>query len=180
MALSGFVERIRADGHPEVPYFDPLDGGVEAECLFVLEAPGPKAVFSGFVSRNNPDETAKNWFTLNAAAGIDRQRTAIWNIVPWYLGDGSQIRSATAADITQGVSYLMQVIEMLSSVRIIGLVGRAAAKARGQISDRHPKLRIVNVPHPSPTFINRSRQNRQTVLDALRGVATLLDEVAQD
>lgn len=107
-ALTAFVDSIRAEGHPDVPYFDPLDGGVHAECLFVLEAPGPKAVRSGFVSRNNPDETAKNWFEMNLEVGIDRKRTAIWNVVPWYVGTGSVIRSVMAADIREGQPYLMK------------------------------------------------------------------------
>ena len=40
-----------------IPHFDPLDGGSNAQVLFLMEAPGPKASASGFVSRNNPDET---------------------------------------------------------------------------------------------------------------------------
>ncbi len=46
MSLSGL--------HQEIPFFDPLDGDVNARCLFVAEAPGPRAVLSGFVSRDNP------------------------------------------------------------------------------------------------------------------------------
>jgi hypothetical protein len=79
-----------------VPYFDPADGGEGAECLFVLEAPGTRAVQSGFVSRDNPDETAKNLLLLNAEAGIPRELTAIWNIVPWYIGTTERIQAATA------------------------------------------------------------------------------------
>jgi hypothetical protein len=41
--------------------------------LFVLEAPGPQAVRSGFMSRNNPDETAKNWFDPSRDTGINRR-----------------------------------------------------------------------------------------------------------
>jgi uracil-DNA glycosylase len=174
-ALSHFVDRVRAEGHPHVPYFDPLDGGVQAECLFVLEAPGSRAKESGFVSRNNPDETAKNWLELNVEADIERKRTAIWNVVPWYLGDGSQIRAAKTADIRHGLVYLLQVIEMFPNLRIVGLVGRAAGRVRSQIAHQYPKLTIVEVPHPSPTFINRSPQNRPAVLDGLRKIAALLN-----
>jgi uracil-DNA glycosylase len=82
--LTEFVEALRSKtGYGEdIPNFDPADGGVEARCLFLLEAPGRKAVRSGFVSRNNPDETAKNFFKLNHEAGIPRHDTAIWNVVP--------------------------------------------------------------------------------------------------
>ncbi|HET6962909.1 MAG TPA: hypothetical protein VFJ27_10445, partial [Terriglobia bacterium] len=58
--LTSFVDTIRDEtGYgTAIPYFDPADGGVRALCLFLLEAPGPKAVRRGFISRNNPDETA--------------------------------------------------------------------------------------------------------------------------
>src|SRR6266581_3517335 len=86
--LTAFVGALRHEGGPGVaiPYFDPWDGGVDAEILYLLEAPGPQAVASGFISRNNPDESAKNFFELNAEAKIPRKRTVTWNIVPWYIG----------------------------------------------------------------------------------------------
>ena len=77
-ALTEFVRALRAEAiaanlipsEDHVPHFDPLDGEVEAGCLFLFEAPGPRAVGSGFVSRDNPDETAKNFFFLNREAGL--------------------------------------------------------------------------------------------------------------
>ncbi|MGH7717468.1 MAG: hypothetical protein ACREON_01305 [Gemmatimonadaceae bacterium] len=68
---------MEAGPEARVPDFDPWDGGTDAEVLYLLEAPGGKAVESGFISRNNPDETARNFFELNRAAGIPRQRTVI-------------------------------------------------------------------------------------------------------
>ena len=102
--LTAFVDRLRAEmgSDYQIPYFDPWDGGTAAEVLFLLEAPGAKAVASGFISRNNPDETAKNFFQLNRESGISRKRTITWNIVPWYLGSGSRIRPATS-DTNYGV-----------------------------------------------------------------------------
>ena len=41
----------------------------DAAILYLLEAPGRRAIESGFVSRDNPDETAKNFFLLNIEAG---------------------------------------------------------------------------------------------------------------
>ena len=94
--LTDFVDQIRKEQNKkdEVPYFDPLDGGINAQCLFVLEAPGPKTKVSGFISRNNPDETAKNSFEFHKEAGIPREKTILWNIVPWYIGSGKKIRAA--------------------------------------------------------------------------------------
>jgi uracil-DNA glycosylase len=107
-SLTKLVDEMRAQVQFDIPLFDPLDGGVNAECLFLLEAPGPKAVCTGFVSRNNPDETAKNLMLLSIEAGIDRERTILWNVVPWYIGNGSVIRGATASDVREGSALFVQ------------------------------------------------------------------------
>jgi hypothetical protein len=60
--LTSYVHELRDRGFGEVPYFDPLDGGIKAEALFLFEKPGPQAAGSGFISRNNDDPTAENTF----------------------------------------------------------------------------------------------------------------------
>lgn len=104
-SLTAFVKTLCAEmgSDYQIPYFDPWDGGTAAEVLYLLEAPGAKAVLSGFISRNNPDETAKNFFLFNQKSGIPRKRTITWNIVPWYIGSGSRIRPATSDDIEAGI-----------------------------------------------------------------------------
>ncbi|MBU1701426.1 MAG: uracil-DNA glycosylase [Candidatus Eisenbacteria bacterium] len=177
--LNAFVETIRRQQNcgRNVPYFDPADGGVNAECLFLLEAPGPKAVESGFVSRNNPDETAKNWLLLNAEAGIDRSRTVSWNIVPWYIGDGPRIRPANRDDIEQGWPWLVRLLEppaLLPRLRIVVLVGRKAQRVAERIRQIRHNLVLMTCPHPSPVFVNRRRENRGMVLEALWEVSEKL------
>jgi hypothetical protein len=78
------------------PYFDPADGGVEADMLFLLEKPGPmtsagpktpergRKKGSGFISRNNDDPTAAATFRFMLEAGISRRRTVLWNVVPGW------------------------------------------------------------------------------------------------
>ena len=161
-----------------MPFFDPLDGGVDAECLFLLEAPGPRAVRSGFVSRNNPDETAKNWYELNEAAGIDRARTLVWNVVPWYIGKESRIRAANSGDIVKGLPYLRRLLELLPKLRVMVLVGRKAGRARVSIQEWAPQIEIFEIPHPSPSFVNRGKHHRQVVLHGLIEVKERLDELA--
>jgi hypothetical protein len=43
--LTAFVRRLRAavGFNASIPFFDPWDGGIHSEILFLLEAPGPKA-----------------------------------------------------------------------------------------------------------------------------------------
>jgi len=179
-ALTEFARTIRAERvGRDVPNFDPLDGGKDAECLFVLEAPGPKARDTRFVSRNNPDPTAKNWFKLNQAANIARKRTILWNIVPWYLGDGQRIRPPTRDERDEGLNYLLQLIEKLPALRIVVLVGGQAGRVRDDLADR---LNLANrcchlegMPHPAQLFINRHPENWQKLLDSLIRIAALLD-----
>lgn len=166
--LTTFVDELRAEVGPgaAVPYFDPWDGGIEATILFLLEAPGPRAVQSGFVSRNNPDETAKNFFELNVEAGIDRKRTVTWNAVPWYIGDGQKIRAATQRDLADGLRPLPRLLALLPKLRAVVLVGRKAEKAAAQL-DR-AKYTVLTCPHPSPMFVNNAPGNRGKILAILK------------
>lgn len=77
--LVEFVLRMRdryVDGY--VPNFDPDDGGVNAEILFLFEKPGPKTDptegGSGFISQDNNDPTAKATKDFLLKAGVDRKK----------------------------------------------------------------------------------------------------------
>ena len=158
-----------------IPYFDPWDGGVQAELLLLLEAPGPKAVSTGFISRNNPDETAKNLFELANRAGLERKRSVIWNVVPWYIGTGKTIRAAKAADINQGVPYLGRLVQLLPKLRAVVLLGKKAQRAETHLNEMLPDLSIFECPHPSPMFVNRASGNGEVLLNGLRAVKDLLE-----
>lgn len=174
--LTAFAESLRAEAGPAamVPDFDPWDGGTLAEVLYLLEAPGGRAVGSGFISRNNPDETAKNFFELNSAAGIPRERTVTWNVVPWYIGTGKRIRAAGSTDIDAGAPSLGRLLALLPRVRAVILIGRKAERAAGLIARLRPDIRIFRSPHPSPLFVNHAPGNRERILDVLREVARYL------
>jgi uracil-DNA glycosylase len=168
--LADFVQRIRDAKGPgfHVPDFDPLDGGDRAQVLFLLEAPGPKAVSSGFISRNNPDQTAKNFFLLNEEAGIARGRTIIWNAVPWYIGSGTKIRPARRDDVREADEWLKELLGTLVSLRFVMFVGQKALHAQGIVRDYCPTVKVLTMPHPSPLFINRAPENRARALAELK------------
>lgn len=119
--LVRFVNELRTTMGDDVaiPHFDPWDGGVAAEVLFLLEAPGPQARNSGFVSMNNPDESAKNFYEILHEVGIDRKRIVIWNIVPWYIGAHGKIRPARAQDVDQGSQSLGRLCMLLPRLRAL-------------------------------------------------------------
>lgn len=178
--LTRFIERLRTEMGAgfQIPYFDPLDGGIAARVLYLLEAPGAKAVASNFISRNNPDETAKNFFLLNRDAGIPRRATVTWNIVPWYIGNDQRIRAADRQDIKEGVPVLLQLLDLLPALEVIVLIGAAAQRAEPEIQRLRPNLPIFRCPHCSPLFVNRAPGNRDTILAVLRHVREFLDSAS--
>lgn len=174
--LTNFVDslRERMGAEAEIPYIDPWDGGIEAEVMFLLEAPGPKARNSGFVSMNNPDETAKNFFEISKESGIDRKRIVIWNTVPWYIGSGKKIRPANSLDIAAGIDSLAELLELLPKLKAIVLVGGKAKKAEKHIRQLTSELEVFVSPHPSPMYINRKPENRSSLLNSWRAVQEFL------
>src|ERR1039458_1274416 len=168
--LSDCVCQIRQDtGLGErIPFFDPLDGGIAAEILYLLEAPGARAVVSGFISRNNPDESAKNFFKLNQEAGIPRKATVIWNIVPWYIGSGEKIRPAQTADLTAGLSHLQKLLQLLPALRTVVIMGQKPTFAEKYIMAGRPGVAIMRSPHPSPLYVNHRPGNRENILTVFR------------
>ena len=174
--LTEFVEKLRAEvgSHGSIPYFDPWDSGIDAEILFLLEAPGARALFTGFISRNNPDETAKNFLELNRDAEIPRKRTVTWNIVPWYIGTGMRIREAGKTDTDAGIRALTRVLDLLPKLRAAVLIGRKTERASQLLAQLRPAVRVFKSPHPSPLFVNNAPGNRQRILDVFLEVTKCL------
>jgi uracil-DNA glycosylase len=181
-SLVQYVQDLRTSSSAEyqIPDFDPLDAGVNAKIFFVLEAAGPKATASGFVSRDNPDETAKKFRELLAIVGISRGNTVLWNIVPWYIGDGGRIRAARTAEIREGVPHLLKLIGLLPQIRAIVLVGRKAQRTSEMLAQARLDLTQYHMPHPSPMFVNRAPENRLRLAADLRVVAQCLVPRLQD
>jgi uracil-DNA glycosylase len=156
-SLSLIVERIRSEQQlsREVPDFDPQNGNENARFLFVLEAPGPRAVASGFLSLDNDDQTAKNFLAQLTAADLRPADIALWNVVPWYLGnaEGTKIRGARSTDVKQGLQYLTAVAAKIKNLHCIVLVGGAARQAHIHLS-HNTTAHILSCHHPSPKVQN--------------------------
>lgn len=82
--LNRYAAMLRAR-HGDVPDFDPLDGGIAARLLVLLETPGPASVSTGTTSRDNPTGTARNLTRFLDGLPLSRWDTVIWNAVPWRL-----------------------------------------------------------------------------------------------
>lgn len=165
--LQRFVDELRTDpalsrqlpGPPSewIPNFDPANGNETARFLLVLEAPGPRAKETGFVSFDNPDPTARTLKAQLDEAGISRRDLVLWNIVPWYL------RGTPSKDeIELGISLLLRLLDELPNLECIVLVGSAARKAHLALSMR-TRARILTCHHTSLRGQNqkgRAEENR--------------------
>ena len=157
MTFAELVDQIRKEQGLgiEVLDFDSENGNERARYLFLLEAPGPKAVQTGYVSLNNPDPTARSFQRQLRQAGVAREDIAVWNVVPWYLGDEGRrkIRGANSRDVRAGLQYLKPLVAAMPGLQCIVLVGGAARKAHVFLS-RVTTARILSCHHPSAQALN--------------------------
>ncbi len=180
--LVAYVERLRArHGADRVPDFDPVEAGVRAGILLLLEAPGPKGApvrgGSGFASADNASPTSRTLLALHREAGTDRAReVATWNVVPWYLGDERRIRAARAADLAAARPAMLELLGLLPQLQAVVLLGRTAAT--GWRSLGITGVAALEAPHPSPQNLHARPEARGRILEALRAARRLVDVAA--
>jgi len=175
--LADYAASLRGPGR-EVPEFDPLDGGTGARVLFLFEKPGPMTSVaraspnrqgSGFISRDNDDPTAEAVHTFMRQADLARERTVLWNVVPWWNGT----RAITSGELRNGVAEVGRLIERLPELRAIVLVGKRAQRAKPFLETR--SLSIVVSPHPSPLVRARWPERWAGIPECWRAVRPQLD-----
>ena len=177
--LQDFVVNLRRSIPKDrfVPDFDPWDGGTSAVCLQLLEAPGKWAKASGFASRNNNSRTSMNLFEACHRAGLDRRKTIMWNLVPWYIGTVTKVRAANTDDIAEGIQHLRDLILLLPRLKVVMLLGGKARKARAPLSSQLPHLCFVESLHPSDMALNQRPENRELFVTSCRHVAELIRDL---
>ncbi len=173
--LAAFAERLRAETGRTVLDADPCDGGVGAGLLLLLERPGRGASTAGFVSRDNTTPTARNIRRLAEAAGLPRDRTLIWNAVPW-TDDATTTgnRAPKPAEIRTGLAWLPPLLALLPRLQVIVLAGRVAAQAETLLRAERPDLPVLSMPHPSPTILCTSPRFAERIFSTLTEAASHL------
>jgi uracil-DNA glycosylase len=130
--LTAIIEGIRQrPGRPHVPNVDPNDGGSLASALFLLESPGPKAVGTEFVSRDNPDPSARNMGRALDNAGFSRKEYVLWNVVPQCISTREQNRKPSRTQVGDAVADTLNFIRALKEPKVIVFCGRAASGRAG-------------------------------------------------
>ena len=179
--LTRYVEQLSLRPGVEVPCFDPLDGGINAKILFLLEKPsmtdasrsGAK-VGSGFISRNNNDDTAEATWNFMYQIALPRKQTVIWNYIPWWNGT----RKVTPDEKRAGIEAVRELVKLLKELKVIVLVGTHAQSAEKHIQQLG--YTIIHSDHPSPivraTRLQRWREiplkweEAKTMIDTIAGL----------
>ena len=146
--LNAFVRRLQKATEADVPWFDPLDGGADARLLVLMESPSRRGHENGFVSVDNDTPTGRRMRETFASAGLRREDWAIWNVVPWYLGDDRRARNPTLAERRRGEVWLGGLLPLLPSLRVVLTLGAPAREGWRSLGLDLPH---VAAPHPSNT-----------------------------
>lgn len=179
--LTTFAEDLRtqvSDRGLDVPNLDPLGGGMHTRILCLLEAPGGRAAQvlggSGFISMDNDDQTAHTVFQLTQQAELNRGWVLCWNIVPWYIGDGNQIRAVRPEEVAEGREHLRNLVTLLPDLRVVVTLGQTAAQGWIPLATEFPRVTTLLTWHPSGQSLNPHPMRRAHVLATLQ----LAQEVA--
>ncbi|WP_375464881.1 uracil-DNA glycosylase [uncultured Methylobacterium sp.] len=173
--LRALADAIAAETGAPVPDADPLDGGVGARLLLLLETPGPAIFRTGFVSQDNATGTAANLFRFLREAGIARRDTLIWNAIPWVIhAEGALNRAPRRSEVRAASPRLAPLLALLPNLAVVVLAGRVAGEARTALATLRPDVPIIGVPHPSPTYVCTSPQVPARIRAGLHEAAVIL------
>jgi uracil-DNA glycosylase len=177
--LRALARRIASERGAPVPDPDPIDGGVAARLLLLLETPGPAIDRTGFVSRDNGTGTAANLFRFLGEAGIARADTLIWNAIPWVIhAEGALNRAPRRAETRAAEPYLAPLLDLLPALRVVVLAGRVAGESRPALARLRPALPVLAIPHPSPTYVCTSPEVAARIRAGLAEAAAILADGA--
>ena len=149
--LMELVAKWRSQGL-DVPNIDPNDGGIHAKVLFLLESPGPRAVGTNFISRDNPDPSARNFGRALDHAGFVRSDTLLWNVVPYCVSSIDRNRNASPSQIREAIPFTQAFIEQLRELKVVVLCGRRAQLAEASLTS---KATVLKTFHPGAMSYNR-------------------------
>lgn len=171
------ARRIAAERGAPVPDPDPMDGGVGARLLLLLETPGPMVLRTGFVTRDSANGTAANLFRFLREAGIARADTLIWNAVPWVIhAPGALNRAPRRSEAREAAPYIAPLLALLADLAVVVLAGRFAGSCAPELAALRPSLPLVVIPHPSPTYVCTSPMVPARIRQGLSDAAGILRE----
>ena len=157
----------QSTGERTLPYFDPLDGGVFARVLILLESPARTVSLPRYVSRDNPGPAQRNLKGFIEQVGLARHETVLWNLYPW-LPDLEKPKGALRrAQIDEGIEMLITLLTLFPDLVTIVFAGRVAQKAIPRVRLAFHNFSLLEMPHPSPLSVCTHPNVRQRILSTL-------------
>lgn len=159
--LHDWSQRLAAKRGALVPFIDPGDAGTKARVVILVDGPGPSTAAgtrpgSGFVSVDNDNRTAENFWTHRKKAGLDHTMTLQWNVVPWYVGvEGQSPRRPNLRELKDGCAAFEEMLRMLPDLRAVVTCGKVAHEGwTRNLSHLDARLEVIQTVHPSPLSMN--------------------------
>lgn len=158
----------QSTGDNTLPYFDPLDGGVYAKILILLESPARTVSRARYVSRDNPGPAQRNLKSFMEQVGLERRETVIWNLYPWLPDLEKPKASLRRAQIEEGIEKLITLLPHFPDLATVVFAGRVAQQAMLRVRHAFPDISLLEMPHPSPLSVCTHPSVRQRILSTLR------------
>ena len=171
--LTRFREQLlkRLPSPAFVPNFDPVDAGIDASLLLLLETPGRVPRETLFTSLDNPSGTSKNLVAMLAEAQLPRHGVLMWNLVPWDINDANKDRQTSAQHRDRGKTELLRLLQLLPKLRAILFFSNNAQKAIPAVEAERRDLHLIRSPHPSNRVLYTMPWKRDEILSALKQAA---------
>lgn len=170
-----------AHGRHGGPLFDPDFGGVNARICLLFATPGPAVADvsgafvrpgTGFVSPDNPDQSAKRTDDTLKAAGIPRSDVVIWNAIPWYLPrkPNGKLNNGSARDMDEAAPALFELFVLCHRLRVLLLGGNVAQSVAERAFRLQPNAFVgywvIASPHTSPQAMNAAPDRSARLVSA--------------
>ncbi len=107
-------------------------------------------------------------------ARLPREAFTIWNIVPWYLPDGSRTRAPKMTDVLDASHDIEAVLEHFHRLELVITMGKFASNGWSLLRARSKRISSIEgkpAPHPSATNLNRRPEQRAGLLEIMRTAA---------
>lgn len=183
--LNEWVDEVRYQTDESIPYLDPDAASKGVRILMLFQDPSNAAEGeSGFISKHNNDQTARNYYEATELAGVPYDITLNWNVVPWWSTKNPDFPQRTAEkEAPRAAPYLVEFIQRLAEPpRVLVISGKTAYKAWNRISVRlDPRLlqdtELLFCPHPGPLVYPRlnayGRTNREAIIERFKKAVEL-------
>lgn len=184
--LNRWIDQLRVTTGEQMPYFDPAAAMDGARVLILFQDPSQEAEEgSGFISRHNNDQTARNAYLAAEAADLPYNVCLHWNVVPWRVANPEKPKRTLATEAARARPFLGKLVEMLNPspevVIVSGLKAQAAWRnlAKDGLPARLRSATILKCPHPGPLAYPRlgkstGRLNSELIIETLRKAAIIV------